>query len=85
MKSKKREIIELEAELVRLNRLVRDRRMELARLAKCPHKTCTCRLFWQEHIEKLLASQMRRVRHQIRPKSGTKSGKALRNRAKARA
>jgi hypothetical protein len=68
MKNKNRKVIELEAELLRLNSLVRDRRKELARLAACPNKACTCRQFWQEHVEKLLALQMRKIRRGIRPK-----------------
>ena len=68
MKTKRHQIIELEAELLRLNSLVRDRRKELARLAKCPNKSCTCRLFWEEHIAKLLSLQMGRIRRGIRPK-----------------
>jgi hypothetical protein len=68
MKTIQREIIELEAELLRLNSLVRDRRKELVRLAKCPNKTCTCRLFWQEHVEKILALQMGKIRRQLHPK-----------------
>jgi hypothetical protein len=71
MKTKQHEIVELEAELLRLNRLVRDRRRELVRLAKCPNETCACRLFWQDHVEKLVARQMRKIRQKIRPDSRT--------------
>ena len=55
MKSKQREALELEAELVRLNTLVRQRRQQLARLETCPHKDCECRRIWREVVEKDLA------------------------------
>ena len=68
MKRKERAAIELEAELVRLNALVRDRRQQLARLEDCPHKSCECRLVWRDHVEKLLASQVGKIRKQVRAK-----------------
>jgi hypothetical protein len=55
---KKQETLELEAELLRLNELVRRRRAQLARLARCPNKDCECRKVWRETIEKDLAGQM---------------------------
>jgi hypothetical protein len=77
MKNIKHEINELEAELLQLNSLVRERRKELVRLAKCPNKSCTCRLFWQKHVEKLLALQMRKIRREIRsgPRATAATGK----------
>jgi hypothetical protein len=65
MKSKQRDAIELEAELVRLNTLVRERRKQLARLAACPNKTCECRLVWREVVEKKLAGQVGKIRRQV--------------------
>jgi hypothetical protein len=62
MKSKKSEVAKLEAELVRLNALVRARRQTLLRLQTCPHKTCECRLLWQSETEKTLALQVGKVR-----------------------
>jgi hypothetical protein len=60
---------ELEAELLRLNSLVRQRRQQLARLEHCPHKDCECRQVWREVVEKKLASQVGKVRKQVRRKS----------------
>ena len=77
MKNQQRPAVELEAELLRLNALVRERRKELARLEKCPNKTCTCRLFWRDHVEKTLARQMGKIRRQLRTQPG-KPGKAAR-------
>ena len=47
MKDTKREAMELESELFRLNALVRNRRAQLDRLEKCPNKDCQCRLVCQ--------------------------------------
>jgi hypothetical protein len=66
MNSKQRQAAELEAELVRLNSLVRARRQQLARLETCPHKTCECRLLWRDHVEKQLATQVRKIRKHVR-------------------
>ncbi|HWV99469.1 MAG TPA: hypothetical protein VNZ64_07210 [Candidatus Acidoferrum sp.] len=66
MKSKQREAIELGAELVRLNTLVRRRRQQLARLEKCPNKDCECRRIWREVVERDLAHQVGRIRRQVR-------------------
>ena len=66
MNGKKREATELEAELIRLSALVRERRKQLARLAKCPNKDCPCRFVWREHVEKNLTGQMGRIRRQVR-------------------
>lgn len=65
MKSDLQDVLDLEAELVRLNTLVRERRKQLARLEKCPNKTCPCRLVWQEAVEKKLAGQMGKIRRQV--------------------
>ncbi len=66
MKSKQREAVELEAELLRLNNLVRQRRAQLIRLEKCPNKDCECRLVWREVVEKNLAGQMGKIRREVR-------------------
>ncbi len=64
-KSDQRDVIDFEAELVRLNTLVRERRKQLARLEKCPNKTCECRLVWREMVDKKLAGQMGKIRRQV--------------------
>jgi hypothetical protein len=61
MKSNKQEILDLEAELLRLNALARDRRKQLVRLQKCPNKTCGCRLVWRQQVEKKLAGQVKKI------------------------
>lgn len=66
MKSKQREALELESELVRLNTLVRQRRQQLARLDKCPNKDCECRRVWREVVEKDLARQVGKIRRHVR-------------------
>jgi hypothetical protein len=68
MNGKQRAATELEAELVRLSLLVRERREQLARLDKCPNKDCPCRFVWREHVEKNLAGQMGEVRRRLRGK-----------------
>jgi hypothetical protein len=72
MKSKE-DPVELEAELLRLNTLVRERRKQLARLATCPNKSCECRAVWSEVVEKKLAGQMGKIRSQVRNHTGTPS------------
>ncbi len=67
MKSKQPQIPELEAELIRLNTIVRQRRAQLARLKKCPNKDCECRAVWRKVIEQTLAGQVGRIRRKIRP------------------
>ena len=57
---------QLEADLARLNALVRERRRQLARLEKCPNKDCPCRFVWREHVEKNLAGQMGKIRKHVR-------------------
>ena len=69
---KPQEATELEAELLRLNTLVRERRQQLARLEKCPNKDCPCRVVWRNHVEKNLAGQVGKIRRQV----GTKAGQA---------
>ena len=65
MNGKRRETTDLEAELLRLNVLVRERRQQLARLEKCPNKDCPCRLVWREHVEKNLKGQVGKIRRQV--------------------
>ena len=66
MNGKQLEATELEAELVRLNALVRERRQQLARLEKCPNKDCPCRLVWRNHVEENLAGQVGKIRRHVR-------------------
>jgi hypothetical protein len=96
MNGKERDATELEAELLRLNTLVRERRKQLARLEKCPNKDCPCRFVWREHVEKSLAGQVGKIRREVRgkfaglvkpkgrSKAGTASGKARRRMARGR-
>jgi hypothetical protein len=65
MKSKQKKAVELEAELLRLNDLVRARRAQLARLEACPNKNCECRAVWRETVEKNLARQVGKVRYKV--------------------
>ena len=60
---------ELEAELLRLNALVRARRQQLARLDKCPNKDCPCRFVWREHVEKNLAGQVGIIQRKVSSKA----------------
>jgi hypothetical protein len=60
---------ELEAELLRLNTLVRERRKQLVRLEKCPNKDCPCRVVWRNHVEKNLAGQVGKIRRKVVSKS----------------
>ena len=69
MNGKQRAATALEAELVRLNALVRERRKQLDRLDKCPNKDCPCRFVWREHVEKHLAGQVGKIRQHVRGKS----------------
>jgi hypothetical protein len=73
MRNKRQETIELEAELFRLNALVRKRRQQLARLEKCPNKDCECRAVWHEVVNKNLAGQMTKIRRQVRDGATDKS------------
>ena len=56
----------LEAELTKLAALVRERRKQLRRLAKCPNKDCPCRFIWREHVETNLANQVVKIQRQVR-------------------
>ncbi len=80
---KPRDATELEAELVMLNALLRERRKQLARLEKCPNKDCPCRFVWRNHVEKNLAGQVRKIRRQVgalRPKSSQPKARLRRQR-----
>ena len=83
MKTKKQEAAELEAELLRLNDLVRARRSQLARLEDCPNKDCECRTVWREMVEKNLAEQVGKVRQHVGGQSA-RSRKATPRRLKAK-
>jgi hypothetical protein len=79
MNGKKRQATDLEAELLRLNALVRERRKQLARLEQCPNKDCACRLVWREQVEKNLKGQVGKIRRQVGAAPGTlarRKGKA---------
>ncbi len=76
MKKKQQEAIELEAELIRLNTLVRARRKTLARLAVCPNKDCECRKVWKEQVEQTLAGQVGKIRRQIGTKAAAPAKKS---------
>jgi hypothetical protein len=68
MNGKQRVETQLEAQLIRLNTLVRERRKQLARLEKCPNKDCPCRFVWREHVEKNLAGQVGEIRRRVMDK-----------------
>jgi hypothetical protein len=70
MKSKQMDATELEAELMRLNALVRERRQQLARLKNCPNQHCPCRVVWRDVVEKGLASQVGKIRRNVRSRPG---------------
>ena len=70
MKSKQPDATELEAELLRLNALVRERRNHLARLKNCPNPHCPCRVVWRETVEKKLAGQVGKIRRNVRSRPG---------------
>ena len=69
MNGKQLEAAGLEAELLRLNALVRERRKQLARLEECPNKDCPCRLVWRDQVEKNLEGQVGKIRRQVGAKS----------------
>jgi hypothetical protein len=79
---KLRQVTDLEAELVRLNALARERRKQLARLEKCPNKDCPCRFVWREHVEKNLAGQVGKIQRQVRgqPTKSAKPAKPVKRR-----
>ena len=66
MKTARPDATELEAELVRLNALVRERRQQLARLEKCPNPDCPCRAVWRKVVEENLADQVGKIRRNVR-------------------
>jgi hypothetical protein len=70
MKSRPLDSTELEAELLRLNSLVRERRKQLARLKNCPNPDCPCRVVWRDVVEKNLAGQVGRIRRNVRSRRG---------------
>ncbi len=74
-KGRKQEIAELEAELLRLNELVRARRKQLARLRTCRQKDCECRMVWQEVVQRKLAGQMGKIRRKVSSTGSAKKGK----------
>jgi hypothetical protein len=76
MKSKEREAVDLAAELMRLNSMVRARRKQLARLDKCPNKDCECRVVWRDVVEKNLAGQVGKIRKQVKPPAKKKTAKS---------
>ena len=85
MNGKAEEATEIEAELMRLSALVRERRKQLARLEKCPNKDCPCRFVWREHVEKNLVGQIGKIRRQVRrrpAKSGKSKGRPARRSGK---
>lgn len=73
IKSRPLDATELEAELLRLNALVRERRKQLARLKNCPNPKCPCRVVWRGVVEKNLASQVGRIRRNVRSAAGGSS------------
>lgn len=80
MKSKERQVVDLEAELVRLNALVRERRKQLLRLENCPNKTCECRRVWREVVESELAGQIGRIRRRVKPNGTVKPKRSSKTR-----
>lgn len=80
MNGKQRDGTRLEAELIRLNALVRERRKQLARLEKCPNKDCPCRFVWREHVEKRLAGQVGEVRRRVQ----TRAAKVTKTKGKSK-
>ena len=80
MNGKQRETTDLEAELLRLNALVRERRKQLARLEKCPNKDCPCRLVWREQVENNLEGQVGKIRRQV----GTEAATLARRKGRAK-
>ena len=68
--TKKPDATELEAELARLNALVRERRKHLASLKNCPNQQCPCRVAWRGVVEKNLSSQLGRIRRKVSPGRG---------------
>lgn len=84
MKRGKPQAAKLEAELVRLNELVRQRRQQLARLEQCPHHDCECRHVWREVVENKLATQVSKVRKHVRQGASKPSTESKRTAKTAR-
>jgi hypothetical protein len=72
MKSKVRQAADLEAELLRLTSLVRQRRKQLQRLAKCPNKDCECRRVWREVVQQTLSGQVSKIRNSVKARAKKK-------------
>ena len=85
MKSKRQQALQLEAELHRLNNLVRERRKQLAFLEQCPNKHCECRRLWHQVVEKKLAHQVGKIRRHVRSKvAQTTARKTTRQHSRSR-
>lgn len=84
MKRKPAQVVELEAELLRLTELVRARRTQLNRLDKCPNKDCECREVWREVTEKKLDTQVKKVRTGVLPRPALAKTKAVSKSPKTR-
>lgn len=83
MKSKNNDVMALEAELVRLNTLIRQRRAQLARLEKCPNKDCECRQVWRDMVEETLARQVGKIRRHMRSRPHSAEPRKTRTRRPA--
>jgi len=73
MKHPQQKVFELEAELLRLNEMVRARRRQLEQLDACPNKDCECRVVWKEVTEKNLAGQMGKIGTRVRAKKASRT------------
>jgi len=82
---KPQEPTDFEADLVRLNMLVRERRKQLARLEKCPNKDCPCRFIWREHVEMNLADQVGKIQRKVGSKRGRLAKRKGRSKSRAAA
>ena len=84
MSGKRRETTDLEAELLRLNALIQERRKQLARLETCPNKDCPCRFVWREQVEKNLEGQVLKIRRQVGVGSATAARDKGRSKSRSR-
>lgn len=66
----------LEAELHRLNELVRQRRQQLARLEDCPNHECECRHVWREVVDSKVATQVGKLGKHLRKGGASAKAKA---------
>lgn len=66
MNSKVRQAVDLEAELLRLTSMVRQRRKQLERLARCPNKDCECRRVWKEVVQENVSGQVSKIRRSVK-------------------